>query len=277
MRVLTYVGNILTVIAGDKFYSGESDKPSFITGKNFYYEPTQKMMDDKSLLEKQVLDAEAFISSYKFPEVINVAPLKATHRVDASGNYIGFTIEGTEVPEAPSHNLKFPYWDGSKFVEGSLAHKDTGAYLGDGDTRVVPNSYYVPKIGETPFEVSAYYWVDSKWVISIEDAKRHLKEKLALDYVAYRSIITVEDITYNGGYDSAQRLDTKRRFVESLGGDEVSYLDINNKPITLTMAQAQRVCTAIYQASEDEFYDYKAKQKEIEECTTLSQLETYCD
>lgn len=99
MRVLTYVDGILTVINADSFYSRESEKPSFIEGTSFYYEPTLQIMDGEGLTQTQMNEAEAYISAFDFSVENETA---FSHRVDASGNYLGYGALGEDESEADS-------------------------------------------------------------------------------------------------------------------------------------------------------------------------------
>ena len=81
MRVLTYVDSIITIINGEQFYSSIHEKPSFITGENFYYEPILKMMDNVELSQEIQAEAELFIETYQFPKLV--------HCVNSLGEYLG--------------------------------------------------------------------------------------------------------------------------------------------------------------------------------------------
>lgn len=177
MKILTYVANTLTVINGDNMFRDVAEKPSFITGENFYYEPTLKLMDGIELNQELELQAEAFISAYVFPtpETFNVEVL--SHCVDEDGNYLGY-IENDkgyrEVIINPNEDYTNKYYDGISFIEGCLINKDTSNYMGIGDTRTLPDAKYAPNtIGDKPFSLERYTYNESTktWEITLEEAK----------------------------------------------------------------------------------------------------------
>ncbi len=74
MKVLTYVNGVITVINGDEYFNGVHEKPSFITGESFYYEPTQYLMDGEELnvrLKQVSLD---YIENFVFQNGIETQP-----------------------------------------------------------------------------------------------------------------------------------------------------------------------------------------------------------
>ena len=92
MRVVTYVNGILTVIRESEFYSAVAEKPQFITGSVFYYEPTLKEMDGMTLAEPLVTAAESFIDGFVFSTQENVLPPQEKPCVDIYGNYLGVIV-----------------------------------------------------------------------------------------------------------------------------------------------------------------------------------------
>ena len=119
MQVLTYVAGILTVINGDEYFNGSSEKPSFITGEAFYYEPTLKIMDGEQLSEEMMKSAEDFINSFVFrttvietPEVVSEPEYK--DYVDSFGNYVytNYPKETyTEINTKPLEDSNLYVWD----------------------------------------------------------------------------------------------------------------------------------------------------------------------
>lgn len=118
MRVLTYVDGILTVIDGNNYFNDNYEKPSFITGAAFYYEPTLKMMDGLPLEDTMVTDAENYINGFVFEtpiivsEEIIVPPFK--DYVDQYGNYVYTNYPEdtyTEITKKPLENTGLQVWD----------------------------------------------------------------------------------------------------------------------------------------------------------------------
>ena len=170
MRVISYVEGTLTVINGDNYYSEIAAKPSFIAGTNFYYEPTLKQMDGVPLTSKQIADAEAFITNFKFPTAPAIK--KPVYCVDADGNYINYMVNDGTYKEATSAPLKdTEKWNGTMWVDSVLINKTTKKCLGVGDTRTLPNTEYAPNTVPTDFDSSFYTWDGTSWNISLADAK----------------------------------------------------------------------------------------------------------
>ena len=74
MQVLTYVEGIITVINGDDYFNGIYEKPSFITGNSFYYEPTQYIMDSVELDDNLKQLSKEYIENFTFQNTIVVQP-----------------------------------------------------------------------------------------------------------------------------------------------------------------------------------------------------------
>lgn len=180
MQVVTYVNGELTVINGDNFYKEITTKPSFITGTNFYYEPTLKQMDGEELTDTQITDAENFITNFVFPTITPVVH-DPVYCVDADGNYIDFMINDGSYQEATSTPTKnTEKWDGSAWVDSVLVDKTTGKYSGVGDTRTAPNMKYAPNTVPTDFASNYYYWDGTSWNISLADAQTCRSAKIRL-------------------------------------------------------------------------------------------------
>ena len=181
MKVLSYVNGVLTVINEDKMYKEVANKPLFISGTNFYYEPTLKQMDGVPLTDTQIADAEDFIDNFTFPVIIPTTQ-KEVFCVDNDGNYIGEMVnDGTyqEATSAPTKDTE--KWINGTWVDSVLIDKDTGKYRGIGDTRTASNTTYAPNTVPSDFATGYYSWDGDKWSISLADAQacRSMKIKRA--------------------------------------------------------------------------------------------------
>ena len=186
MRALTYVNGILGVIKEGKRYSKKAKKPDFITGTNFYYEPTLKMMDGKPLTKTQISKVENFIDNFIFPDeqsadskesADSLQSQKTVHCVDKDGNYLGKIVNDggyQEVPSAPTKETE--KWIDGKWVDCVLVDKNTGKYIGIGDTRTSSETKYAPNTVPPNFEKKYYSWDGKNWNISLDVAKRLKKE-----------------------------------------------------------------------------------------------------
>lgn len=179
MRVLTYTNGSLTVIREDDFYSQVTEKPSFIKGENFYYEPTLKMEDGKALSEEMITQAESFIENFVFTLAPNIEEIQTYYEIDEDGNYIGESHDENvlHVSTPPSDtSLK---WFNGEWCECCLIDKESKKYKGLGDTRTALNAQYAPNtLPQDEFELMYYAWDGSSWSISIEDAKVCRKAKI---------------------------------------------------------------------------------------------------
>lgn len=173
MRVLTYTDGTLTVIKEDNFYSKEAEKPSFITGSNFYYEPTLKQMDGKNLSTAMQNIALQYIESFNFPTMVKC--------VNAKGEYLGikYVEKGEyEVLVAPptGDNLFYIYdfisnsWKSAVVVDAEGFFKYVG-YCYD-----VSYTYAFSEtlVSEYPFEIQKYDFETKRFSLYIPYFKNYL-------------------------------------------------------------------------------------------------------
>ena len=147
MKVLTYVNGVLTVINGDMFFSEAYVKPSFMVANEFYYEPTLKLTQGRELSAQECSDAESYIDTFVFPQVVVYNP-KAVHCVDKWGNYLGFKLLGVsefEVPSAPSELRQGITWDfeTNEWHESVLVDERDGRLIGTAINTAIDYSVYV--------------------------------------------------------------------------------------------------------------------------------------
>ncbi|MDX1809728.1 MAG: hypothetical protein R3331_09330 [Sulfurospirillaceae bacterium] len=181
MQVITYVNGLLTVINGDNFYKELATKPSFITGTNFYFEPTLKQMDGIDLTAQEESDAIAFINSFVFTTASTAPVKKQVYCIDNDGNYIGYFVNDGNYQEADSApTKKTEKWTSGVWVDSVLVDKTTGKYNGIGDTRTAPNTKYAPNIIPKDFDINYYSWDGTSWNITLTDAKTCKSEEIRL-------------------------------------------------------------------------------------------------
>lgn len=173
MNILTYVEGILTVIRGGEFFSDMHEKPPFIKGLNFYYEPTLKVVDGKELSKDEIEDTEEYIANFLFhsaPIVLSV------FCVNSDGEYMGYkAIEDGEfeVPTEKPNNEPYVVWDfeAKEWTEVVCVDKDTGLYLGKWFKSAFQNSIYVrASLVHTDFciESQTYDFNTKAFVINID-------------------------------------------------------------------------------------------------------------
>ncbi|MDD3463285.1 MAG: hypothetical protein PHW07_06545 [Sulfurospirillaceae bacterium] len=197
MRVLTYVAGILTVISEKGFYRGMEEKPSFITGENFYYEPTLKQQDGIALSAEQTQEAEAYIEAFNFIKKVPSLP-KVVHTVDKYGNYLGLKTpenEEVEVSSEPFASTGYVVWDfeANGWYEATVVNGITGAIVGEMKNEDTQNCFYVRKTLIDPQLCTAcqiYNLAQGRFDIDIEIVKKNKLIKLTQDFSVFiKSII----------------------------------------------------------------------------------------
>lgn len=81
------------------------------------------------------------------------------------------------------------------------------------------------------------------------------------------------NISWVGGYDSAQRLNAKLTLCLELGLESCTFTDNDDTDHVLTLQQAKEVCITIATEFEARRASYKEKKRRIESCTTVEELE----
>lgn len=85
--------------------------------------------------------------------------------------------------------------------------------------------------------------------------------------------VTVNAIEWNGGYDSALKLDGAKRMAELSGLSNVVFYDVNNVAHTLTIAEANPIITAVGSAYQTHFAHKQDLMIAIDNATTLEELD----
>jgi len=189
MRVLTYVNGILTIIRDDEFYKEVNQKPSFIVGREFYYEPTLKLTQGRELTAQECSDAEAYIKSFTFPKLEVYNP-QAVHCVDVHGNYLGFKLIGLgeiEVPIAPSEVRQGITWDfeAMEWYESVLVDERDGRLIGTGwNTSIDYSTYVRTSLINTEFcyESQMYNFETKTFTIDSEVVRKKKLQRMQFDF-----------------------------------------------------------------------------------------------
>lgn len=184
MKVLVFTDGFMTVINGSDMFKGAFDKPSFINGELFFYEPTNYTLDGRELTESEKSSALAYIDAFDFAAVVppvQEAPVPV-HCVDQNGDYLGFMVNTenyAEVATAPSDRYKEHYSDGA-WVKNVCVYKDSKKYAGELSMLVNNAVEYVVGSGAIPEDFSnvLYSWSGSGWTISLEDAKECRRKRI---------------------------------------------------------------------------------------------------
>ncbi len=208
MKAFTYVNGVMTVHRDGQKYSLETEKPEFVTGSAFYYEPTLKMQDGDELEEEQKSQALAYINDFVFPTPVSVpAPkLKSVHQVTAHGEYVTFAplIEGNyEVPEAPIGNDKIWSFEQEAYYKAVLIDQNGKAGGAAGPYRLseLPGFSYAPATLYEGIEPTIQSWDGKVWVVDMVLAKERAYQQLKR--LLYAELGSESDLEFVPGIEFA--------------------------------------------------------------------------
>ena len=112
------------------------------------------------------------------------------------------------------------------------------------------------------------------------DKTAEIKEAYAIYQLLPVSVIIAEGtFEFSGGYESAGKLDSKRRLVKEsydaglISTDDVTFLDDEDGLHTMSMADALKVVIAIGNRYEEDFYKYKNLLRSIAEAIVIEEVE----
>lgn len=90
---------------------------------------------------------------------------------------------------------------------------------------------------------------------------------------ACEELVVDNGISYNGGYESAIKLDSAKRLAETLGLTTVTFFDIDNIGHNLTIAEAANVVSAIGVKYQQDFSKHQALKVQIDNATTIDEID----
>jgi len=126
-------------------------------------------------------------------------------------------------------------WDGANWV---LADDYRGQTFYDASGGI----HVINDLGVSPDPA----WTTTKPFILPEAQEAKLDEiRTAFQAAADLPFTDVNGITWNGGYDSAMRMDAAKRMAQLNSAMDVTFYDINNAAHTLLIADAESVVLAI--------------------------------
>ena len=136
---------------------------------------------------------------------------------------------------------------------------------------------------------NTYVYLDTKKDVEIEivNEAKELKEQKDLensknkkyieikkDFTAQESeTILINGAEYQGGYDSAIKLDSAKRLSESAGLNEVVFYDAQNNPHELLINDANDIVIAIAGKYQKDFGKYQALKADIKNAITIEEIE----
>lgn len=85
--------------------------------------------------------------------------------------------------------------------------------------------------------------------------------------------VTVNSVSYVGGFESAIKLDAAKRIGEQAGAIEVVFFDINNAPHVLSLADATAVVLSVGADYQTKFGTKQSRMVAVENATTIQEVE----
>jgi len=125
---------------------------------------------------------------------------------------------------------------------------------------------------------AAMVWVEANQAeadkAALDAAKKKQKAIIRTAFeISANAPVTVAGVTYNGGYDSALKLDGAKRLAELTGHTSVTFYDIGNFSHILTIAEANDVITSIATSYQSSLSKKQSKLVYINAATTIADVE----
>lgn len=108
----------------------------------------------------------------------------------------------------------------------------------------------------------------------LENSKTEKYIEIKKDFTAQESeSILIDGVQYQGGYDSAIKLDNAKRLSESTGAVGVVFYDAQNNPHELLLKDANDIVVAIAGKYQKDFGKYQGLKVAIKDAETIEQVE----
>ena len=108
----------------------------------------------------------------------------------------------------------------------------------------------------------------------LENSKAEKHIEIKKDFTAQESEnILIGDVQYQGGYDSAIKLDSAKRLNESAGLNEVVFYDAQNNPHELLLNDANNIVITVSGKYQKDFGKYQSLKVDIKNAVTIEQVE----
>lgn len=85
--------------------------------------------------------------------------------------------------------------------------------------------------------------------------------------------ILIDSVEYQGGYDSAIKLDSAKRLSESAGLEVVTFYDAQNNPHELLLSDANNIVISVAGKYQKDFGKYQNLKVSIKNAETIEQVE----
>ena len=108
----------------------------------------------------------------------------------------------------------------------------------------------------------------------LENSKTEKYIEIKKDFTAQESeSILIDGVQYQGGYDSAIKLDSAKRLSESAGAVGVVFYDAQNNPHELLLKDANDIVIVIAGKYQKDFGKYQTLKVAIKDAETIEQVE----
>ena len=108
----------------------------------------------------------------------------------------------------------------------------------------------------------------------LENSKSEKYIEIKKDFQKQESeAVLIGDASYQGGYDSAIKLDSAKRLSESAGLENVTFYDAENNPHDLTISDANNIVIFIAGKYQTDFAKYQALKVAVKDAKTIEQVE----
>lgn len=108
----------------------------------------------------------------------------------------------------------------------------------------------------------------------LENSKTEKYIEIKKDFTAQESeSILIDSVEYQGGYDSAIKLDSAKRLSESAGLEVVTFYDAQNNPHELLLSDANNIVISVAGKYQKDFGKYQNLKFSIKNAETIEQVE----
>ena len=155
-----------------------------------------------------------------------------------------------------------PFHKNVKPVVGSRQKVEDNGYFKDTDNFVKHNYQIVDKTAE---ELLA--------IIEILKAEKKAQVKAIYEKVSTADVTDGNNNTWNGGFDSAMKLDAAKRLAETIASPTVTFFDVDNQAHMLTIAEATDVVLAVANVFQTALAQKQNLYDEINDAVTIAELD----
>ncbi len=114
----------------------------------------------------------------------------------------------------------------------------------------------------------------SKQEKELENSKQDKSNEIKNDFLKQeKENVLIGDVEYQGGYDSAIKLDSAKRLSESAGLETVVFYDAENAGHELSLTDANIIVLQIAGKYQKDFGKYQSLKVDIEKATTVNEVE----